>query len=279
MFFSEKPEFTPTILPGTQDRFSLMFQFASLLNGDNKIDEAGLTSEDLDEIIHELEQEVSGEEEGKAVKFMETFEIEMKKALGADIDTLDFGGLRIKFVARKNSLGPSRKSITAELLWWYADDGQGNFRQRTAWDWDTSTVELLLSFENAKGKKTIYNRLKEITGITGAPGRTAYSTILGIPKSDPQLYRIVGGALEQRADLLGQVYQVLGITQRRPFVPGMDYREMLTTAIGEARARTDELYQDVQGLPVVTGLAVDGDVVPEDDSESITSEDPTDEDY
>ncbi|WP_251366801.1 DUF3108 domain-containing protein [Polynucleobacter sp. MWH-Svant-W18] len=41
MFFSEKPEFTPTILPGTQDRFSLMFQFASLLNGDSKIDESG----------------------------------------------------------------------------------------------------------------------------------------------------------------------------------------------------------------------------------------------
>ena len=41
MFFSEKPEFTPAIQPGTQDRFSLMFQFASLLNGDSKIDEAG----------------------------------------------------------------------------------------------------------------------------------------------------------------------------------------------------------------------------------------------
>ena len=41
MFFSEKPEFTPTLLPGTQDRFSLLFQLASLLNGDNKIDEAG----------------------------------------------------------------------------------------------------------------------------------------------------------------------------------------------------------------------------------------------
>ncbi len=41
MFFSEKPEFTPTLLPGTQDRFSLLFQFASLLNGDSKIDEAG----------------------------------------------------------------------------------------------------------------------------------------------------------------------------------------------------------------------------------------------
>jgi len=41
MFFSEKPEFTPALLPGTQDRFSLMFQFAALLNGDSKIDEAG----------------------------------------------------------------------------------------------------------------------------------------------------------------------------------------------------------------------------------------------
>ncbi|MBU3628277.1 DUF3108 domain-containing protein [Polynucleobacter sp. AP-Reno-20A-A9] len=41
MFFSEKPEFTPEILPGTQDRFSLMFQLASLLNGDSKIDEEG----------------------------------------------------------------------------------------------------------------------------------------------------------------------------------------------------------------------------------------------
>jgi hypothetical protein len=41
MYFSEKPEFTPDLLPGTQDRFSLMFQFASLLNGSDKIDEVG----------------------------------------------------------------------------------------------------------------------------------------------------------------------------------------------------------------------------------------------
>jgi len=41
MYFSEKPEFTPAIVPGTQDRFSLMFQLASLLNGNNKIDDSG----------------------------------------------------------------------------------------------------------------------------------------------------------------------------------------------------------------------------------------------
>ena len=41
MFFSEKPDFSPDIIPGTQDRFSLLFQLASLLNGSNQIDEAG----------------------------------------------------------------------------------------------------------------------------------------------------------------------------------------------------------------------------------------------
>ena len=41
MFFFEKPEYTPDLQPGTQDRFSLMFQFASLLNGSDKIDDAG----------------------------------------------------------------------------------------------------------------------------------------------------------------------------------------------------------------------------------------------
>jgi hypothetical protein len=41
MYFSEKPENTPEIMPGTQDRFSLLFQLAALLNGDDKIDEPG----------------------------------------------------------------------------------------------------------------------------------------------------------------------------------------------------------------------------------------------
>ncbi len=216
---------------------------------------------------------------GKAVKFMETFEIEMKKAMNPDIDVLEYGGLRVKFIARKNSLGPSRKAITAELLWWNADDGRGTFRQQTAWDWDTATIELILGFELAKGKKTIYNRLCDITGIRvhSKSQRLAYSDILGIPKSQPMLFRVVAGALEQRPDLLSQVYQVLGITQRRAFKPGTDYRDMLNVATAEARARTDELYQDVVGLPVVHGMATEGDAIPEDEDGGQTSEERADE--
>lgn len=215
---------------------------------------------------------------GKAVKFMETYEIEMKKGMNPDIDLLEYGGLRVRFIARKNSLGPSRKSITANLLWWYADDGQGSVRQQTRWDWDTATIELLLSFETAKGKKTIYNRLREITGIevTSKSQQLAYSTVLGIPRSNPVLFRQVGAALEYRPDLLSQVYQVLGITQRRAFQPGLDYREMLNTATADARSRTEELYQDVSALPVVAAAQDTEDNSPEVDADEVGDTDDTD---
>ena len=44
-FFSQKPEELKDIPPGTQDRFSLMMQLASLLGGDDQIDEKGTVRE------------------------------------------------------------------------------------------------------------------------------------------------------------------------------------------------------------------------------------------
>jgi RecA/RadA recombinase len=199
---------------------------------------------------------------GKAVKFMETYEIEMKKAQNADIDLVDYGGLRLRFIARKNSLGPSRKSITAELLWWNAEDAEGNFKQQTAWDWNTATIDLFAAFENAKGKKTIFNRLCDITGIRIASRsqRTAYSEILGIPKSDPQLYRTVAAVLETRSDILDDVYKVLGIHKRFEFQPGRDYLEMKQAAEQRAVEQTTHLYAGAAELPATTDvLASDGD--------------------
>lgn len=209
---------------------------------------------------------------GKSVKFMETYEIEMKKAMNADIDLNTHGGLRLKFIARKNSLGPSRKSITAELLWWNSDAEDGVWRQRTAWDWNTATINLLMSFETAKGKRTIYNLLKDITGIEIASrtAGTAYSTVLGIPKSAPQEYRIVATELEKRPDLLTQLYKVLGIAERRAFQPGMDYQQMLREASSEASASTAERYANMAELPVVANaddmeIEVEGEDDPSDE--------------
>lgn len=192
---------------------------------------------------------------GKSVKFMETYEIEMKRAQNADIDLKDHGGLRLKFVAKKNSLGPSRKTITAEMLWCNERDPAGFVRQKTVWDWDTATIDLLAAFENTTGKKTVFNRLKEITGITIASksNRMAYSKILGVPASNPISFREMGALLEQRPEILAEVYPEIGIMVRKEFQPGVDYRQTVSEAVAAVRARKAEQYANVKGLPVVLG--------------------------
>lgn len=191
---------------------------------------------------------------GKSVKFMETFEIEMKKSPGGThIDRLDYSGLRIRFILRKNGVGATNKSITAEMLWWNELDQNGKSRQRTVWDWNTASIELLLSFENAKGKKTIFNQLRDITGIRAVSksNRTAYSDLLGVPSSDPQPFRVIGQLLEGRPDILQEVYKVLGITEYDEFRPGLDYAAMQADAKRAAEiARTENLYAAPQGLPL-----------------------------
>lgn len=211
---------------------------------------------------------------GKAVKFMETYEIEMKRTAGHDIDLLDYGGLRVQLKATKNSLGPSRKSITAELLWWNAESEDGTVRQQTAWDWDTASIELIAALENAKGKKTIFNKLSEITGIKIAsrPLRTAYSDLLGIPQSDPQLYRVVGAKLEEHPEILADVYRVLGVHQRFEFQPGRDYMEMRSAAARAVVEETTHQYAQAQPLPVT-----DGSLVQQNDFQVDSTEDESDD--
>jgi RecA/RadA recombinase len=200
---------------------------------------------------------------GKSVKFMETFEIEMHKQMSPDIDRLDYGGLRLIIKCKKNSLGPSRKMITAELLWWKEAvpeaerDPNGpaiQTRTRAVWDWDTATIDLLLSFGKTEGKKTIFNSLMAICDInvTSTTLKTCWSRALGIPEDSPVYYRQAGSMLDQRTDLLMQMYPILGITPRRPFQPGIDYRELLATAEAQAGEAARNLYQ-ATAMPAVDG--------------------------
>jgi RecA/RadA recombinase len=191
---------------------------------------------------------------GKSVKFMESYEIEMHRAPSGDIDKLDYGGIRVRFVARKNSLGPSRKQIVAEMLWWY-EEVNGMIRQRTAWDWDTATVNLLLSFEKAKGKKTLFNHLRDICHIIPKNKQVAKCRTLGI--NEDVEYRVIGAELERRPDLLQQIYSVLGIQQRRAFQPGLDYRDLLVQEQQAGEQAAASLYDHADDLPEVDPDALD----------------------
>jgi len=211
---------------------------------------------------------------GKSVKFMETFEIEMHRAPGGDIDKLDYGGIRCRILSRKNSLGPSRKQIVAELLWWYELDGNGKMRQKTAWDWDTATVNMLLGFSTAKGKKTLFNHLQEICRIVVKNKQMAKCPTLGI--NEHVEYREIGAALERRPDLLSQMNAVLGIAERRAFQPGLDYRDLLATEQAAGEAATESLYENVENMPTPDLDVLDptGTAVPPTEAAMLGEEEP-----
>ena len=197
---------------------------------------------------------------GMSVKFMETNEIIMKRAaVGADIDKADCSGLRLVLKMNKNSAGPSRKQITAEFLWWSAEDpNTGDWRQYAAWDWDTATIDMLLSFENANGKKTLYKNLCEVTGlrVVSKSTKMAYSDVLGIPKDDPQHFRIVAAALERRPDVLDKVYRLLGILRKNEFVHGVDYLQAQLSAAAEIEESAVNRSREQASVLLDTG---DGD--------------------
>ncbi len=190
---------------------------------------------------------------GKSVKFMENYELEMSTDMNKDIDKADYGGLRVKIVARKNSLGISRRNIRAQLLWWFKDI-DGVRRQVSAWDWDTATVELLLAFHDAKGKKTLFNAIREVVDINviSKGERTAWSRVLGVPRTQPVYFREIGMLLESRPDLLSQLYPLLNISERCPFLPGVDYRTLQSQAVEGAVGEARDLYvRNRRSLPNV----------------------------
>lgn len=205
---------------------------------------------------------------GEAVNFMATFLIEMNRI--QDVATMQYEGIRVGFKLEKNSIGPSRKRIEAELLWWWEPDpiSPGNFRQRIAWDWHTATIDLLNSFSDPKSKKkTLGAMLKEITGLVKDTKSTSHSRILGY--SEPTENRLLGLALEARPDLLDQMYPLLGINRYSVFQPGMDYQQMLTDA-QQRIADAAPIYEPTQ-LPTIqeqyAGPSADFDpeAPPEDD--------------
>ena len=184
---------------------------------------------------------------GKAVPFMATFMIESKRI--TDIEKESYSGIRLNLKMTKNSLGPSRREIVAEFLWWMAIDPETGFaRQHFHWDWHTATVEMLLSMD-CDGKKKLFKQIKEITGLEEIRSKKmASSEILGIPESDPVSYRDWGKALVSRPEIMRELYPLLGIGTYRFFEKGVDFRAARAQAEQEARHANAALYADLSQL-------------------------------
>lgn len=166
---------------------------------------------------------------GMSLKFQETFEVKMQRM--AKMQRASYEGVRLSLTTAKNSIGPFDKEVEADMLW-YTDRETG--RQKTWWEWDTATVELLLGKNCKKDalsqQKGRLKELQELTGIRDVTGGRAFSTVLDIPQSDAQEYAVVAQALEKRQDILLEVHKVLGVQEHIPFVVGKSFGEQVQAA-------------------------------------------------
>jgi hypothetical protein len=190
---------------------------------------------------------------GKSLPFASTLRIYMYRV--SDIDTQQHGGIRVKMKLQKNSMGASRAMpIECEMIWFRETvPWMPKPVKRFVWDWHSATVEALDRLTATKGKVELGKQLLEICGIRTESKtlRTAYSKVLGIPKSDPQHYRIVAQELEKRPDILEQMYPLLDIEVLPKFKAGVDYREICAAVDTEAAKKAESLYQETTELPEI----------------------------
>lgn len=167
---------------------------------------------------------------GEQVNFQESFELELAKLGGhkKQIQAADFEGVPLSLSCEKNSFGPTHRKIQTRLLWWdEPDPATGEPVQKTAWDWDWSTVHLL--WNNMQGEKAsprIKAALKAADfhlecPSTGEVANTAWSRTLGMTKDDPLTWTEVGAMIREDGELLDRLRRALRIA-RRPLMAG-DY--------------------------------------------------------
>lgn len=171
---------------------------------------------------------------GKTVDFQESFELELEKVGGTKkkIECRDWEGYQVRLSCYKNSFGPGNRSITTRILWWEEEDDQGNWEQRTVWDWDWSTVWLLNNIlRGEKSSPRLRQSLKDAEFHLECPGtsdieNSAWSKNLGMRAKDAVPWSDLGAMIRKDAKLQDLLRKALRIN-RRPLLKG-DYVEQLS---------------------------------------------------
>lgn len=170
---------------------------------------------------------------GMSLKFQETYELRLTKV--KSFEKANYSGSTVQIRTDKNSLGPDRKKIDVDIIFWNDYDQERGLRQHALWDWYGASIKLLYSFKKQAG---LFNRIMEICDIReGKKPGTAWSKSLGVPSDDPQPIREVGKLLEGRSDILSSLYPILGIRERMPFSPGIDYLDQMKQSSDISRIR------------------------------------------
>jgi hypothetical protein len=176
-----------------------------------------------DEVTGQDEREKGG---GALVNFQESFELELRKSGPKKIETEDYEGFQVEISCEKNSFGPTHRKIKTRVLWWEeCDEESGEWRQKTIWDWDWSTTQLLYSIiDGGKNNVRLRRCLKDADfhmafSSPTAEGATAWSRTLGVPQGDPLLWNEMGALIRTTPEVRDMLRKALRI-KRRPLLEG-----------------------------------------------------------
>jgi len=175
---------------------------------------------------------------GTATNFLETFELEMRKTKQR-IACEQFDGFQVDITCQKNSLGVTHRSITTRVLWWEEPDpaNPAEWKQKTVWDWDWSTIHLLHSILHVKGANPkLKKNLLEADFHLDCPSvsdieNRAWSKTLGMTKDDALPWNEVGAMIRQNAEVTNRLRHALRV-KRRALLAG-DYLSRQTELAGE----------------------------------------------
>jgi hypothetical protein len=178
---------------------------------------------------------------GQTINFQESFELEVTRS--KNIACAEFEGFVVDIKCKENSYGPDGRKIRTRVLWWDERGADGEWHQRTIWDWDWSLVWLLNDLLNGERVNAYTKACLKDSGFhlevtkQGDIENGAWSRDLGMKGPDDAVpWNELGAMLRQNQTTLDSIRQALRI-KRLPWMKG-DYLDQLNklardTAAGE----------------------------------------------
>lgn len=189
---------------------------------------------------------------GKAPRYHETFEIEMKKR--GRVKHSDEIGHEVRLTMIKNSLAPEQWLDVERVSWIDLDDRDpvtGHCRSKVMFDWHRASIDVLDQVQKHAGVR-IKRELHDLLGLQVTEGRVACAA-LGISEKKRMDARKAGELLEDRlqadAAFRDALYPLLGIRRRRIFQPGVEYTTQTERAAAEGMVADVDRPEEVQPLP------------------------------
>jgi hypothetical protein len=173
---------------------------------------------------------------GSAPNYYSTYRLLCQKVQTLKLNSKGYAGNRIKISTEKNSLGPDKVAITAEVRWGSrlarTPDGTVISAQHTYWDWDRATTELLADYA-ADAKRYGYwkKQVDSVLGLRKVSGGRYACRALDIGGESALTAPAMGRAIEARRDLLDELEPLLGIQTATAWQPGLDFEDQLKTAV------------------------------------------------